>query len=331
MNTARTPVSIVICAHTLDRWSDICEAVESARLQDPPAEEIILVVDHNPELEEKARAAFPDTAVLTNREQRGLSGARNTGVARARGKIVAFLDDDAVASSNWAARLFAECETPGVAGAAPMIEPLWAGRCPSWFPGEFLWVVGCSYRGLPEERQEVRNLLGAACAVRRDLFERVGGFNHRLGRTESGLPMGCEETEFCIRARQLTGDAKFFFQPSTVVRHKVPAARQTWRYFTLRCYAEGLSKAYLSRLVGRDQGLSSERTYVFRTLPAGVAWGIGDALIRFDLSGLGRAAAIIWGLACASAGYVRGRAQSSFLDGYRFGAPSEEGRVRQTT
>jgi GT2 family glycosyltransferase len=331
MTNASSPVSIVICAYTLDRWQDLCEAVNSARAQEPAVEEIILVIDHNRELEDRAREAFPYAAVIANREGRGLSGARNTGVAHARGKIVAFLDDDAVASSNWAARLYAECKKPGVAGAVPLIEPHWVGRKPPWFPGEFLWVVGCSYKGLPEGRQEVRNLLGSACAVRRDLFERVGGFNDRLGRTESGLPMGCEETEFCIRARQVTGDAKFIFQPSTVIQHKVPAARQTWRYFTLRCYAEGLSKAYLARIVGVERGLSTERSYVFRTLPAGVARGLGDALFRLNWGGFGRAVAIVWGLACTSIGYARGKLRTSRQKEQRLGSAGRHGSVRQTT
>jgi glucosyl-dolichyl phosphate glucuronosyltransferase len=331
MTNPSSPVSIVICAYTLDRWQDLCEAVHSARAQVPPVEEIILVIDHNRELEEKVKEAFPYAAVIANREGKGLSGARNTGVAHSRGKSVAFLDDDAVASSNWAAEMHAECEKPGVAGAVPMIEPQWVGPKPSWFPGEFLWVVGCSYKGLPEGRQEVRNLLGSACVVRRDLFERIGGFNHQLGRTESGLPMGCEETEFCIRARQSTGDVKFIFQPSTVIRHKVPAARQTWRYFTMRCYAEGLSKAYLASIVGVERGLSAERAYVFRTLPAGVARGLGDALLRLDWSGLGRATAIVWGLACATIGYARGKLRTSRQKEQRFGTAGRQGSVRQTT
>jgi hypothetical protein len=52
MNTARPTTSIIICVYTLERWADICEAVESARLQEPAPTEIILVCDHNPQLKD---------------------------------------------------------------------------------------------------------------------------------------------------------------------------------------------------------------------------------------------------------------------------------------
>lgn len=306
MTVFQSDVSIIICAYTLDRWQDICEAIESARKQDPAPKEIILVSDYNRELEERAKAAFPDAVVVSNQEAQGLSGARNSGIAVARGKVVAFLDDDAIADKHWTAYLLAECEKSGIVGATARVEPLWIGQRPRWFPDEFLWVVGCSYRGLPKQRQEVRNLSGGACGLHRDLSKRSGGFNSLLGRKKGKVPISCEETEFCIRTRQILPDAKFVFQPAAVIHHKVPAARLTWSYFTLRCYAEGLSKAYLAKLVGTGRGLSSERSYVLRTLSSGVLKGLGDAIVHFEVGGLGRSAAIIWGLSCASVGYLIG-------------------------
>jgi hypothetical protein len=68
-----------------------------------------------------------------------------------------------------------------------------------------------------------------------------------------------------------------------------------------------LSKAHVSELVGTEAGLSSERSYTFRTLPLGVLRGLGDA-IRGDLNGLRRAAAIVAGLGITTLGYVRGSA-----------------------
>jgi hypothetical protein len=60
--------------------------------------------------------------------------------------------------------------------------------------------------------------------------------------------------------------------------------------------------------VGAADGLATERGYTFKTLPLGVLCGLGDAL-RGDLSGLGRAAGIVIGLAPATWGYAVGTAR----------------------
>lgn len=90
-------MDVVICAYTLERWGDTLAAVESVRNQTTPPHEIVLVVDHNPDLYERFRAALPDVTVVENRKQRGLSGGKDTGVDITTSDVVAFLDDDAVA------------------------------------------------------------------------------------------------------------------------------------------------------------------------------------------------------------------------------------------
>src|SRR5262249_31640631 len=89
-------VSVVICAHTERRWDATLAAAASVRGQSYPAKELIVVVDHNRRLFERLKSALPEAMVTENREQQGLSGGKNTGIAMASGEVVAFLDDDAV-------------------------------------------------------------------------------------------------------------------------------------------------------------------------------------------------------------------------------------------
>ena len=96
------------------------------------------------------------------------------------------------------------------------------------------------------------------------------------------------------------------FVPLARVRHRVPEERSTWAYFRSRCYQEGRSKAFISRVAGRTAALASERSYATRTLPAGVIRGLREAL-HGRLAGLARSAAIVTGLAITTAGYVAGR------------------------
>ncbi|MGH1490592.1 MAG: glycosyltransferase family 2 protein [Acidimicrobiales bacterium] len=257
-------VAVVICAHTMDRLDDIGAAVRSVAAQSLTADEVILVIDHNEEL--LNAVAELDAKVVPNTQAKGLSGARNTGTELATSDVVAYLDDDATAEPGWLEALMAPFADDHVVAVGGRAIPAWDTAAPDWFPPEYNWVVGCSHRGLPEQLAEVRNVIGCNMAFRRRPVLALGGFEVGLGRTAS-RPLGCEETELCIRLRQADSTAKILLEPAARIHHRVPAQRTTWQYFFDRCRAEGNSKAYVVGLVGSDDGLSSERSYVTSVLP----------------------------------------------------------------
>lgn len=306
MNRLKNDISVIVCAYTENRWDDLLHAVDSLKSQTLLPDEIILSIDHNPGLLARVKDRFPELIVVENTEKRGLSGARNSGLAAANGSIIAFIDEDAVAAPDWLARLndgFSDMNTIGVGGS---IHPWWITTKPDWFPEEFNWVVGCTYKGMPESTYPVRNLIGCNMAFRREIFDQAGGFRSEIGRIGT-YPAGCEETELCIRARQKNPKGQFIFEPKAAVRHRVPETRTTWKYFLNRCYAEGISKALVSSMVGSQDGLSTERSYTLKTLPQGFFRGIGDGILRRKQGGFGRAAAILIGLLFTGAGYLTGR------------------------
>lgn len=299
-------ISVVICAYTEARWNETCAAVESVQRQSAPACEIIVVVDHNPTLYASLAEAFPELMVVENREEQGLSGGKNTGISIATGDIVAFLDDDAVADADWL-KFFADSYLDtDVVGVGGLTLPNWEVPRPSWFPREFDWVVGCTYLGMPEVDRAVRNVLGGNSSFRREVLESVGGFQHGIGRSAGKRrPLGCEETELCIRITQRLPRSIMLFENRSVIRHLVPADRCRFSYFRSRCFAEGLSKAMVTANVGSQDGLSSERCYTTKTLPSGVLQGLAD-FSRGDAAGLARAGAITAGLGSTVAGFVAG-------------------------
>ena len=302
------PISVVICAYTLERIELIAAAIESLGAQSVAPHEIVLVIDHSPELEAECQQRWPQVHVLANREQQGLSGARNTGLAECSGAVVAFLDDDAEAAPDWIERLGRAYADGSVLGAGGTVRPRWSEGRPRWFPAEFDWVVGCTHSGMPRERQAVRNLVGANMSFRREALVEAGGFRHELGRIGK-IPAGCEETDLCIRIGQRHPEGEIVYDPEAVVEHFVPGARAQTSYFSSRCRGEGRSKAILAALVGSDSGLSAERSYVRRTLPLGFLRGIGASL-RGDLGGVERAAMLVFGLLATTAGYVGARRQA---------------------
>ncbi len=304
MTESPADFSVVICTYSDERWNELLRAVASVRAQSVRPRQCIVVVDNNPGLLERARAEFREFLVIGNAGPRGLSHARNSGLAAAQGRIVAFLDDDAAAAPDWLERLAAGYHDPRVIGVGGSIIPEWQFERPRWFPDEFDWVVGCTYRGLPARTAAVRNLIGANMSFRREVFVAVGGFRSEIGRVGT-LPVGCEETEFCIRAQKRFPGSTFLYEPGARVAHAVPPNRATWSYFRRRSLGEGRSKAVVSRLVGPGDALSTERGYILRTLPRGVARGVSDAF-RDDASGLARAGAIVAGLTITALGYAGG-------------------------
>src|SRR5450631_96417 len=161
IDPAELSVGVVICTYSERRWDWLCAAVAAVQEQTRRCDELLIVVDHNETLLQRARAAFPGATVLPNEQRTGLAGARNTGVGRSASDIIVFLDDDAVAEPHCLERMVEVYSDPSVLGAGGAPLAVWPNERPIWFPEEFNWVVGCAYTGLPSETAPVRNPIGA--------------------------------------------------------------------------------------------------------------------------------------------------------------------------
>jgi glucosyl-dolichyl phosphate glucuronosyltransferase len=301
-----TTVAVVMPCFSEARWTDILRAVDSAAAQTVPVE-LIVVVDHNDTLLHRLRRELGDRArVVANQYSRGASGGRNTGALVSTAELIAFLDDDEVAEPTWIEELLrAHRAAPFATGVGGAIEARWPGGAPRWFPEEFSWVVGGS---IPRRGgTDVRNVWGANMLVRRSALLAVGGFSNDFGKVgDASQP---EDTELCLRLNAHTGpDARWRFTPSAVVWHEVPPERRTFRFFLRRSHLEGAGKRHMAALpTAGDHVLAEEAAYVRSVLLAGVGRNLVAAL-RGDLAGgLGRAAAIVAGVAAAGLGYLTAR------------------------
>jgi glycosyltransferase involved in cell wall biosynthesis len=318
-------ISVIICAYTEKRWDDLVAAVESVQRQTLSSKEIVVVIDHNPALLRRVQENLSGVIAIENGGDKGLSGARNSGWSTAQGEIVAFLDDDAIAEPDWLENLVERYADPDVVGAGGKIVPLWETSRPIWFPEEFNWVIGSTYRGMPSKNARIRNVIGANMSMRRDILAAVGGFRESFGcdkdaNTSRGTLKwfnhyaGDEETEFCIRVSQQLPGSVWLYAASAVVQHRVSAERTRWAYFLWRCYDEGLGKASLVKLHDASTGLSSERAYTFKVLPRGVVRGLADTFLRFKPAGVFCAGAIVTGLGMTTVGYLIGSISSRITD-----------------
>ena len=196
-------VSVIITAFSMKRWDDLCEAVAAIQAQTVPVLETIVVVDHHPGLLARAHRELLGVTVIANSGGRGASAARNTGVAASHGALIAFIDDDALASPRWLEALLVHFTDPSVVGVGGRLDPLWATSRPRWFPPEFDWAVGVSYPGMPKSAEAVRNVWGNNMAIRRQVFDMVGGFRSDFGKV--GVRSRPEDTDLCLRTAKKYG------------------------------------------------------------------------------------------------------------------------------
>jgi cellulose synthase/poly-beta-1,6-N-acetylglucosamine synthase-like glycosyltransferase len=315
----RPTVSVVVPTWNYKRRDDLAGCLAAIERQGRVPDEIIVVVDHNPDLLAWASDSLRSAKVIENRHERGVVGNRNSGVEIAEGDIVVLTDDDTKADPDWIENLVSCFSDPAVVGVTGELIPNWAGVEPRWFPTEFYWVFGCSYTGLPTVIAPVRNPIGANMAVRREVIQEIGGFRqgvaprqlrHR-GRVVAG-GHALEDTDLGIRIGRGWPDKKWLYQPHATVLHSVDEEQATIGYLLQRSYEEGAGKAALAKAVGSDSGLESERHHLFVVVPKGMFRGLRD-LLTGDPWGIARTLAIAAGIAAAGLGFVIGTLRAHLL------------------
>ena len=296
--------TVVMPTYDQKRWPFLVAAVKSILAGPDQPRQVVICVDHEEELYKQIRATWPHLTAVLNTRERGASVTRNTGAEFADTPFIAFLDDDILVQEGWLSRLLEPLADPDVIGTGGGVVPGWQDGRPSWFPAEFDWVVGASFRGMPTVQSTVRNVWAENMAVRTDVFRAVGGFRTDFGKV--GLRNSPEDTDLCIRMAAHVVGARWVYAPDALAEHHVPIARATFSYFLRRSYLEGQGKVEMAHLLGRKEKLQDERDYVRKTLPSGIAAGLWAAARHGQVDGLFKAGAILAGILAAGVGAATG-------------------------
>lgn len=210
--TRDRPASLAACIRSLEE-----QTLASSRYE-------VIVVDNGSTPETRREVAMLATAGadihLLFEDRAGASRARNRGVARARGRIVAFIDDDGRAREDWCAGLVAAFDgDPPPDGVGGRILPVLADgvRVPRWYSPEFETRTWGEQARWLEGGEASHGFSGSNMALRRALFLDVGGFDESFG-PGTARPMGEEAQLFARLAR---GGAKLWYSPEVVVYHEV--------------------------------------------------------------------------------------------------------------
>jgi GT2 family glycosyltransferase len=173
----------------------------------------------------------------------GLSVARNAGVRLAKGEIICFGDDDAISSQRYVAEVLACFEDPQVACVGGKIVASWPdGAAPAWFAPKYGNVVGqTSFGETARWMKKDEFPFGGNIAIRREVFQTLGGFNEDLGKRGQNNIWG-EEIDLCHRMQE--HGYRFFYNPRAMVWHIVGRHRATEDYFVESVFGKGVTEGY---------------------------------------------------------------------------------------
>ena len=272
-NPSSPDISVIVLNYNGRQWLERC--LTAARLQVDGHGELVLVDNASTDGSiEFVRERFPDVRLLTLDRNLGFAGGNNAGARMAKGRYLAFLNNDTVPQPGWLDALKGPFEgNPAVALTTSRIVYLddpsiidSAGDGYLRAGGAFKRFHGGAF-ALGNDSGEVFGACGAACMVRRDVFVELGGF-------DEDFFMVYEDVDLSYRARLrgnrcvYVADAIVHHAGSGTLRRSSPAAV----FYGQR----NLEWTYLK---------NTPSTLLLRSLPSHVAYDVA-AFVAYASSGL---------------------------------------------
>jgi glycosyltransferase involved in cell wall biosynthesis len=250
-----TKISAIICTHNRDTY--LGAAIDSLLAQDFPAEFEVIVVDNgsSDRTQEVVAQRSPNSRLKYIFEPTiGLSVARNTGARVASSEILAYLDDDAVASDRWLQTLYVAYQNNSqLAIAGGKVTLLWPPgiQPPRWLSNGLAANLGAYDLGDSTVYIEQPNLTprGLNYSIRRHFLEEIGGFDLHLGRVGKNL-LSNEELQMTEFALQRGWQVAYI--PEALVAHNVSPERLNRSWFLNRGWWQGISECYREQITGKS-------------------------------------------------------------------------------
>jgi glucosyl-dolichyl phosphate glucuronosyltransferase len=217
-------VDVAVIIPTYNRASMLASAIESILCQTCSGINYeLVVVDNNSnddthDVVQSFIRRGENVRYLFEREQ-GVSHARNLGIKNTSADILAFLDDDVIAPSDWVEKIKRRFDRhPDALFVGGKVLPRWKTQPPTWLTAEHwspLALIDYGNESFFVDRNTQVCLVSANLAVRRTAFDRFGPFTTELDR--------CEDHEFELRL--LRSGGKGLYVPELVVTADVQNER----------------------------------------------------------------------------------------------------------
>ena len=201
----------------------------------------LLIVD-NGSTDNTASVLMPATSTkfslrVLREDRQGKSMALNRGLSLAQGKILLIVDDDVVVHPLW---LIKHLESYSVSSFDAVQGRVLPGVDLDGKPADpnKLREYNIPIIDYGDQICEIRGLTGTNISFKREVFERVGRFDTRLGPGAAGFS---EDSEYSIRIRQ--AGFKIGYTPDAVAYHELSPARYGREYNRKVEYQKGLSRS----------------------------------------------------------------------------------------
>ena len=278
-------IAAIICTHNRDNY--LGAAIDSLLTQDYPDFEVVVIdngsSDRTREVVEE-RLSHPRLKYVYE-PVLGLSVARNTGAKETTAPILAYLDDDAVASPQWLRALVTAYEhNEKLAVAGGKVTLIWPDGItpPNWISSELAGSLGLYDLGdrLVYIKEPGLTPRGLNYSIRRTFLEQVGGFDPNLGRKGKNL---LSNEELYMTELALKQGWQVAYIPEALAAHNVAPERTKPGWFLQRSWWQGISECYREEVAGRtgirQLGRGGER--IVRGLYKSLKY-LGDPAKRFD-------------------------------------------------
>jgi glucosyl-dolichyl phosphate glucuronosyltransferase len=290
-------VSLIVCTYNRaillsQLLSSICKLAMLGEL----SWELIIVdnnsKDNTRQIVQQFQTSLPVRYFLE--EKQGKTFALNRALDAAQGELLLFTDDDTILSPEWASAFIDAAARVSDAGwFGGRVKPDWGAFPPRWYREETaaslsgyfgdydLGTSSCLYS--PGNKLP----LGASLAVRREVFNKIGGFRNDLGPRGKLRGVG-DETEFLERA--VSAGFKGYYAAEACVLHHVGPERLALSGFLNYGIGKGLNQYRIGTENGRKGSMVRATSQLLRAIPQALK-GRGDrariCLINFGIE-LGR-------------------------------------------
>lgn len=298
--------SVIICTYNRSYNLSKCIAHLAVQEQIKDIEWEIVIVDNNStdgtdKVIADLTARYNLNIRCVSENCQGLNYARNAGILASSGEYFAFIDDDILVSTNWLRSIYDSLvnnDADAVGGRIHLEKPVFI---PLWIKPDMYGFLGHQDMGNVPFRMDglINYPFGGNMAFNRRVKDKIGLFNTKLGRKGSGrkrdeLFKGAEPDYF---ERLASADGRIFYQPDSLVYHRISSFQLKKRYFRTIHYNEGFQKAfndqesYNRTLFGVPLFLFPQlargvKKYLFNMITKGFNWAFRQQMTVFYFLGM---------------------------------------------